>query len=67
MTRASTFPPCPTCSAEVTNMVAEGTVEESGHLDSTRAFIHEPFKLVPCGHELREFTADATGFRWGTR
>ena len=66
MTCTGRFPPCPTCNAEVTNLVAEGVVEESGHLDSTRAFIREPFKLIPCGHELREFTEDATatGEQW---
>ena len=69
MALVSIFPPCPTCSGEVTDLIAEGRVEDRrfGSLETTVMPAREPFKLVPCGHEVRDFvTGPGPGVRrWG--
>jgi hypothetical protein len=59
------YPTCPRCEREVTDLKAEGAVEDRrfGRLDTTVMKSTVSFTLEPCGHEVAGFRADASGVR----
>lgn len=59
------YPPCPRCERQVEDVSAEGAVEVPRFGQMTSVFIPSmhPFTLIPCGHEVAGFRADASGVR----
>lgn len=52
------YPPCPTCDDAVLKLIASGGAEDRrlGCRETTVLQARTPFTLLPCGHEVRQYT-----------